>query len=634
MIDPMLWERAKGGDVVRLRDLRHPNKKKKDKNEDEEEKRASSSKRKSRRSVEKKEAKDGKRGGKGEKERSKSSRSSSRGKETEKKSSRSTSRGGKREKVMEEVVEDVAQAAAEEEELEEEKKEEEAVKVVEKTEMRSFAKSTADFYDARRRLLDVPEFDYYGGKMGIHHEAYCPYNFFQPPTSQLGAPKYNKVERRGRKVFRIGCKPLREVGKGKRMASGAGKVGDLRGVFELYRSGKNNSWNCNDGSGEDLKLFFTVCSEIPDKYKGKLEQNGVFMFDLKPDDLYRCCVEKQDAKDADAAKVANSMDVALMGDKSALKDVEKGQAERKKEMDVLEKQAFENCVNEKEKANKLSAKVRMGVKEKADEEFRKIKEEIKEERLKMRGLVGEVIVNAEKAWGDSVRKMLKLMSWFEVSFGVDDFMNIDGDMQNSSVQLPCVLAERKAVGVGAAGRGKKAGEDAQSAYFTIRFETTVYRCVHKIQSRSQYRDQFRTLLFTVSQERYKLRFIGYDFETSDVFTFSYEEGEQEETIRSLRELSSLEISIQFQLAFLNVEYVDDGLAKGSQKRKFKVQFAGEIEGGTVEVQMTDAERKRAAKNLDEMMNATGSRARSRQQAGAKKLEDEGELGFGVVEDED
>ena len=100
----------------------------------------------------------------------------------------------------------------------------------------------------------------------------------------------------------------------------------------------------------------------------------------------------------------------------------------------------------------------------------------------------------------------------------------------------------------------------------------------------------------------------------------------------MRELSTLEVNIQFQLAFLNVEYIDDGLIQGSQKRKFKVQFASEIEGAGVDVQMSDAEAKRAAKNLDAMMNETSSRAKSRQGAGAKKLADEKEQ-YGVLDDD-
>jgi hypothetical protein len=157
-------------------------------------------------------------------------------------------------------------------------------------ELRAFAKTTQDFYDARKGLLDTPEVDYYTEKNSIHSDTYCAYKFFQPPTSQLGA-NYVKtnLERRGRKAFRIGCKPRREVGKGKRMCSGVGKVGNVRGVFDLYRSGKGNSWACNDGAGELLLLFFTV-SGLADNsdFEGLLEDNGVFKFELCIDDLYRC----------------------------------------------------------------------------------------------------------------------------------------------------------------------------------------------------------------------------------------------------------------------------------------------------------------------------------------------------------
>ena len=148
----------------------------------------------------------------------------------------------------------------------------------------------------------------------------------------------------------------------------------------------------------------------------------------------------------------------------------------------------------------------MAAKENAEDDIRKFKEMVKHERLAMRGVISENIEKAEKAWGDSVRKMFKWMSWFEVSFGMEDFLMIDGSLQNNSAQLPCMLAERVPVGVGQ--RSVKKKDDAQSAYYTIKLETTVYRCVHKIQSRSAYRDNFRTLLFTVSQENHKLRFIG------------------------------------------------------------------------------------------------------------------------------
>lgn len=293
--------------------------------------------------------------------------------------------------------------------------------------------------------------------------------------------------------------------------------------------------------------------------------------------------------------------------------------------------SYEACVKELADAKKLSAKQRLQVKERAEEEFRKVKEQVRHEREAMRGVIAKNVEAAEHAWGDAVRKMFRHMSWFKVSFGVDDFVNIDGDMVNNTLQLPCMLAEKVAVGVGHRTAGKK--DDAQGAYYTIKLETTIYRSVHKIQSRSKFRDQFRTLLFTVSQENYKLRFIGYDFETSDLFTFTYSLEEQEATVRGVRELTTIEIGVQFQLAFMNVEYVDDGLMKGTKRRKFKVQFASEIEGAGVDVHMSDAEQARAAKQLDAMMNATGSRAKSRQAAAQKKLEDE-KPEYGVLDDSD
>ena len=46
------------------------------------------------------------------------------------------------------------------------------------------------------------------------------------------------------------------------MVSGGAKVDDLRGIYEIYRAGPGNSWSSNAGSGEAIKFFFTVVSEI------------------------------------------------------------------------------------------------------------------------------------------------------------------------------------------------------------------------------------------------------------------------------------------------------------------------------------------------------------------------------------
>ena len=92
----------------------------------------------------------------------------------------STSRGPvkRKESIVEELPVDA---------VTEEKKEEEPVEeaVVVRSEIRSFTKSTQDFYDARHGKLDLEELPYYARKMGINSDVYCPHKFFQPPTPWL-----------------------------------------------------------------------------------------------------------------------------------------------------------------------------------------------------------------------------------------------------------------------------------------------------------------------------------------------------------------------------------------------------------------------------------------------------------------
>ena len=190
-----------------------------------------------------------------------------------------------------------------------------------------------------------------------HAAAYCPRKFFQLTTSILGQNFHKKTERRGRSCFRIGCKPRREVGRGKRLVSGVAKVDDLRGIYEVYRSGKGTSWDSNSGEGDGIKLFFTVVSEIMvgSRYEKKMVKGDCFRLDLTIDDLYRCCRD------------TGYMETAMMGDDEFLIHEKASQADNAKALKQQEADALKTCQEELAKAKKLAAKVRLTRKEKVSE---------------------------------------------------------------------------------------------------------------------------------------------------------------------------------------------------------------------------------------------------------------------------
>ena len=448
-----------------------------------------------------------------------------------------------------------------------------------------------------------------------HAAAYCPRKFFQPTTAILGQGFHKVKERRSRPCFRIGCKPRREVGRGKRMVSGVAKVDDLRGIYELYRSGKGGSWDSNSGEGEGVKLFFTVVSEIrpESRYAKKMVRGDCFRLDLCIDDLYRCC------RDTDY------IETAMMGDDEFLAQEKASQGDTLKALKQQEAGALNTCQEELAKAKKLAAKVRLARKEKAESEFRKVKAYVRKEREKMRTVISEYVEAAEAAWKDVALATMKQCDWYEVSDDSRDMMYVNGKLENNVVGLPCIIGEKVIKGT----LNLAEGEEAPTTHYELKLNCKVYQSVHKIKSKSKYRDGYRTLFFTVSQERLRLRFIAYDFETSDYFVFSYSDLEQEETVKIMREISQAEVAFQFQNAILSATYEDDGTYVGSKKRKFLVRFEKELEGSAIDVHMSEAEEKRAAANLDDFLRASSSRAQSRQQAGAAKLREEEDEQWGV-----
>ncbi|GMH72176.1 hypothetical protein TrRE_jg12681 [Triparma retinervis] len=512
----------------------------------------------------------------------------------------------------------------------------------------SYANSTKDFHKWRKgdegaayelnvagvqmgRTMETVHGEDVGfwGRNCLHVNLYCPRNFVGRCTSLLGLGHVRDHERKGRPVFRVGCKPRREVGNGKRMCGGVAKVDGLRGIFELYRSGTGNNWGCGDGGGDEVRLTFSLVSEVVGsknkrKFKGKLTTNSTFMLRLTVDDCFRVC------------QGTDWMELAKLGDDEELEMQKANQTERMKELKDEEGKALEKCKEEMAKAKKMAAKLRLEHKDKAEKDFREAKERIKKEKQEMRNVLATIVGKAEDSWRMVGVKLLENCTWFEVF--PDERIYVGGKLEQSAVGLPCILAEKV---IGGGGGHQEAQQEEQqeeqqavNSYYTLKLNCQVYQSVHKINSKSKYRDKYRTLMFTVSQERKRLRFIGYDFETSDYFVFSYSEAEQEEMVKFQRELGKKEIEYQFSSAFLNAQYEDDGTYFGTKKRKFVVKFVGEVEADGLDIHMTADEERRAAANLDAMMAETTERAKSRQEAARHKLEDEEEVGWGAVEVDD
>ncbi|GMH55051.1 hypothetical protein TL16_g01806 [Triparma laevis f. inornata] len=717
--DPMSWEKHefKGGEVVRVRDMRHPYKKKgktvvlddkpeqpllgrpdtrelktppmtaeeggkaarktksgkKEKGEEKKEEKKSRESRKSRgKNKDRPKSKEGSRPGSRSKSREgrPNSRSKSREKRREARKTKDPSFLNKYEEDPEEVAaakreaENVAkvEAAAAEmkeaqrlQEVEEQKvalrvaeakaKKEEEERLAEEERRNpkfvAFAKSLKDFMTVRgggdrpyslgpSENSGVVDFVNGSGEVkaeekyflsSAHANAYCPRRFFQPTTAMLGASFHKNPERRGRPVFRVGCKPRREVGRGKRMVSGGAKVDDLRGIYEIYRAGPGNSWSSNDGSGEAIKFFFTVVSEIEvtSRYHRKLLTGDTFCLDLTIDDLFRCC------------RGTEHMDLAMLGDDEYLKQEKESQGEQAKALKLQEEEALETCKKELAKAKKLAAKVRLARKDKCEADFRKVKAFVKKEREVMRTVIKRYVEAAEKAWKDVALMLIKKCEWFEQSDDSRDMMYVNGKLEKNIVGLPCLVG-KKVVG----GKVKlKEGEEEVTSHFDLKLDCKIYQGVKRINSRSKYRDGYRTLLFMVSQERLSLRFIAYDFETSDYFIFSYGEIEQQETVKVMREISEEEVQFQFNQALLGANYEDNGTYPGSKKRTFVVKFENEMEtAGNVQVHMSEEEEKKAAAQLDSMLRASSSRAKSREHAAEAKVKDVEEDKWGLVYDSD
>ena len=444
-----------------------------------------------------------------------------------------------------------------------------------------------------------------------HVNAYCPRKLFQAPTSILGLGYHKNEKRRGRQVLRIGCKPRREVGNGKRLCGGAEKLDGLLVLFEMYRSGKGDDWYDNRGGGDLIRMYFTLMSDVSGtKFDGKLFKDSTFMIEITVDDCYRCC------------RGTECMDLALMGDLDALEMEKVNQVEIGKELKQRESEALEECKKALERAKKMSAKGRVEAKNRAEEEFRMVKHEVREERERLKSVIAATVEKAETSWRDVASQTMKKCTWYEVSRRGVDPIWINGQVEDTQIGMPCILAERDRPRI-----------DPLDAYYTIRFDCKVYQCAHKINSISKYRDMYRTLLFTVSQERRRIRFIGYDIETCEYFIFSYSKEEQAETVKFQRDLTDEEVKYQFASAFLNAEYSDCGTYPNSKKRMYKISFVGQVEAGDMEIHMTEDEERRAKDNLESMMRESESRAKSRERAATAKLEDDDEVHFGEVEED-
>lgn len=181
-------------------------------------------------------------------------------------------------------------------------------------------------------------------------------------------------------------------------------------------------------------------------------------------------------------------------------------------------------------------------------------------------------------------------------------------------------------------------------------KTNTYQAIHKISSSSKFHQGFRNLLFTVSQESQRLRFLAYDFLTCNTFDFSYPKTEQKELVEGFKLVSLEEIHIQFEMGMVNAEVRDlpeeaatapspaigstnDG---GSQliPPTTYLTFGMEDEGTGVEYHLSAAEQKRAAKKLDEMMQQSADRQHSRQHSAEHKLADEEKGKWGLIEEDE
>ena len=502
-----------------------------------------------------------------------------------------------------------------------------------------------------------------------HSNAYCIRKQKQIPSSTLGLNYHMKglvldPERKARSVFRIGCKPKREIGNGRRMASGVANIDGLRGIFDFFRSGTGSSFNCTDGLGEDLLMFFHLCSEVPEKFKGKMQKNTTYRFKLNVDDCYRCS-----GKDAEAV---------LKGDPDVLEEVRAKNNERLMEIKKEESVAYEACKDELRRAKKLDGKFQADAKEKAEDAFKEVKLRLKLEKEMLKQSLNNLVEVAEEAWGNLAREVFKRSTWYEMHNTDDQFVLVNGALAHVSTTLPAMFAdiisegsvpvERTAAapaeqqrppsqpilrtGSAQGNKPKSSGSSRKvsvvatlappveppppkESYITLKFDTTAFYQGIKVSSTSAYRDNYRHMIFTISQEKYTLRFIGYDPEYSDYYIFSYPAKEQEEMVRSLKGISPQELRIQFKMCFLGVEYRDDGVIEGTKRRKFKVLFASELEAaGSVQVHMTEQERRQAERNLDKMMQATGERAKSREKAASHRLLDSGPAKWGEVQGEE
>lgn len=202
----------------------------------------------------------------------------------------------------------------------------------------------------------------------------------------------------------------------------------------------------------------------------------------------------------------------------------------------------------------------------------------------------------------------------------------------------------------------KINKKPSGSQFVIALDCNIYQAVQKIGASSRGDQGYKSLLFTVSQEKKNLRFIGYDFESCNVFDFSYPAEESRELVVGFKSVSKKEIEIQLQMGLLNAEYRDlpgggggegggegegGGVIEGieieggregeggdidvvvkKEPPKFYITFGMEQEGENLEIHMTEAEEKRAAANLDEMMNASAQRQQSRQHSAEHRLQEQ------------
>ena len=119
------------------------------------------------------------------------------------------------------------------------------------------------------------------------------------------------------------------------------------------------------------------------------------------------------------------------------------------------------------------------------------------------------------------------------------------------------------------------------------------------------------MTITVSQERRHLRYLAVDAATSERYEFSHPEEEQAMLIQGMRSLGPDELEMQISESMLEVEYGDDGKKTGSVEPRFRIGFGGGIEEPSVRVDLTEEEMRRKTAHMDEMMDQSVKRARSR-----------------------